>query len=115
MNYQIESLQEAELAACLNTIHRAFLINCEKFGFTKENYPSCAAFMTLDELIADKKGGAHIYAIRIEGIIAGCVTLKRVDPETYAFRRFAVLPEYQNLGLGKRLVRHSKQKAKEYG
>jgi GNAT superfamily N-acetyltransferase len=115
LNYQIESLQVEDLATCLQTIHRAFLINCERFGFTKENYPGCAAFMTLDELIADKRGGAHVYAIRVDGLIAGCVTLKRINTDTYAFRRFAVLPEYQNLGLGKALVQHCKQKAKEYG
>ena len=115
MELQIESLQVHELEECLNTIHRAFRVNCERFGFTKENYPGCAAFLTLDELIADKQGGAHIYAIRVDGVIAGCVILKRVSPDTYAFRRFAVLPEYQQLGLGKRLALHCRQKAKEYG
>jgi GNAT superfamily N-acetyltransferase len=111
----IESLEISELPACLETIHRAFSLNCERFGFTKENYPSCAAFMTLDELIADKQGGAHVYAIRVEDVIAGCVMLKRVDRDTYAFRRFAVLPEYRHLGLGKRLVAHCKAKATQYG
>ena len=99
LKFQIESLQVHELSLCLETIHRAFRINCERFGFTKENYPGCAAFMTL----------------RVDGLIAGCVTLKRINTDTYAFRRFAVLPEYQNLGLGKALVQHCKQKAKEYG
>ncbi len=114
-DYIIESLTLRDLPECLETIHRAFLPNCERYGFTKENYPGCAAFMTLDELVSEKNGGTHIYAIRIDGVIAGCVMLKRTSEDIYSFRRFAVLPEYRHLGFGKQLVAHCKSKAREYG
>ena len=42
-NYRISSVQIENLPMCLDTIHRAFKLNCDRFGFTKENYPTCAA------------------------------------------------------------------------
>ena len=113
--YKIESIGLDDLYDCLQTIHRAFLPNCEIYGFTKENYPDCAAFLTYEDLLQEKKNGTHIYAIRIDGVIAGCVMLKRMEHDVYSFRRFAVLPEYRPLGLGKQLVAYCRRKAREYG
>lgn len=115
IEYKIESVSVEQLPQCLETIHKAFNINCQRFGFTKENYPSCAAFLTLDDLKKAKDKGTHIYAIWLDGKVAGCVQLKRTENNEYAFTRFAVLPEYQNLGLGRELVLHCKKKAAEYG
>ncbi|MBQ7338407.1 MAG: GNAT family N-acetyltransferase [Clostridia bacterium] len=115
INYTIESVTQDMLPMCLKTIHRAFIGNCEKYGFTKENYPSCAAFMTLAELIEEKNSGTHIYTISVDGEMVGCVQIKRTDGDIYHFRRFAVLPEYRHLGLGKELVDYCKSKAKAYG
>ncbi len=115
IDYTIQSLTAEQLPQCLETVHRAFGANCERFGFTKENYPSCAAFLTLDDLIKAKQQGTHFYAICIDGKVAGCVQLKRINGDTYSFTRFAVLPEYQHLGLGRRLVNHCREKATEYG
>ena len=114
-DYIIESVKIEDLPMCLDTIHRAFKRNCERFGFTKENYPSCAAFMTLEELTKAKKTGTHIYAAWIGGEIAGCVQLKRGEDKVYHFKRFAVLPEYQHVGIGKELVSFCRYKAKLYG
>ena len=111
----IKSLGFEDLPECLETIHKAFLPNCEKFGFTKENYPSCAAFVTLEDLVETKKNGTHFYGVYVDGVMAGCVQLKRVEPTVYSFTRFAVLPEYQHLGLGRRLLVHCKERAAEYG
>ena len=96
-------------------IHQAFRPNCERFGFTPQNYPTCAAYLTLEELRQEKASGTHIYGIMVDGVLAGCVQLKKTAPGIYAFRRFAVLPAYQNLGLGKELVNHCRAKAIEYG
>jgi len=111
----IKSLSFEELPLCLETIHNAFLPNCEKYGFTKENYPSCAAFVTLEDLIETKKNGTHFYGVFVDGKMAGCVQLKRVEPTVYSFTRFAVLPEYQHLGLGRLLLSHCIKKSNEYG
>ncbi len=115
VKHTIQSVSLEQLPQCLETIHKAFSINCEKYGFTEENYPSCAAFIGLEDLIKAKENGTHFYAVFIDGRVAGCVQLKRIDAVTYSFTRFAVLPEYQHLGLGRELVAHCKAKATEYG
>lgn len=113
--HDIRSVTYEQLPQCLETVQKAFGVNCEKFGFTKENYPSCAAFLTLKDLIKAKKNGTHFYGVFVDGRIAGCVQLKRVDKATYSFTRFAVLPEYQHYGFGRELIAHCKAKAREYG
>ena len=113
--FRIESLKDNELEACLDTIHKAVDINCRRFGFTKENYPSCAAYMSYDELKKAKESGTHIYAAWADGKIAGCVQIKRDENKIYHFRRFAVLPEYQNKGIGRALIAFAKNKATIYG
>lgn len=114
-DYTVRSLTIEELPECLDTIRKAFSVNCERFGFTKENYPSCAAFLTLEELVRAKENGTHFYAVFIDGKMAGTVQLKRLDDNNYSFTRFAVLPKYQSLGLGRVLINYCKGKSKEYG
>lgn len=114
-SYRISSIKDTELAACLETIHRAFGINCERFGFTKENYPSCAAFMTLEELQREKENGTHIYGAWVEDKLVGSVQIKKDANRVYTFKRFAVLPEYQHGGIGKALVAHCIDRATTYG
>ena len=113
-DYTVKSVTYEQLPQCLEIIHTAFSENCKKFGFTKENYPSCAAFLTLDDLIEAKRNGTHFYAVFVGDKMAGCVQLKRFDRDTYSFTRFAVLPEYQHCGFGRVLIEHCKAKAKEY-
>ncbi len=113
--YKITSASYEELAECLEVIHTSFGENCKKYGLTKENYPSGGAFVMLDELVNLKKSGTHIYCAWVEGKIAGCVMLKRTAENSYQFTRFAVLPEYQHIGLGRCLIEHCKNKAKENG
>lgn len=114
-SYRISSIKTEELSACLDTIHRAFSINCERFGFTKENYPSCAAFMTMEELQAEKESGTHIYGAWVDGRIVGSVQIKKNADKVYTLKRFAVLPEYQHGGIGKALVAHCIDRATTYG
>ncbi len=112
---EIHSVCEEELEACLKTIHKAFRKNCDIFGFTKENYPSSGAYLTLEELIKAKEQGVHMYAAWIDGTVAGYVQLAKKETGVYSFQKFAVHPKYQNLGLGKTIVNFCKNRAKLYG
>jgi len=115
LNISIRSVKKEELPLCLETIHQAFALNCARFGFTRENYPRCAAFMTLAELEELKASGAHVYGAWVDDTLAGCVLLKRAPENVYLFQKFAVLPDYQHLGLGRALVEHCKQRAIYHG
>ena len=115
IEYEIHSVEYSQLGECLETLHSAFGGMAKTFGYTKESYPSSGAYVTLDELKAAKDRGVHMYAAYVEGKVAGYVQLEKLNDGVYAFRRFAVLPEYQKLGLGRALVSHCRDRASLYG
>ena len=115
IHYEIRSVEEKDLEMCLETLHAAFGESERRFGYTKDTYPSSGAYITLDDLKRAKAKGVHMYAAYVKDKVAGYVQLEKVKDGVYAFRRFAVLPEYQNLGLGKSLIVHCRKRAASYG
>ncbi len=114
-NYRILSVTEQDFEACVQTIRSAFKENAQKYGFTKENYPSGGAFIELDDLKKAKSRGVHMYAAWLGDKIVGYVQLEKVNKSTYSFQKFAVLPDCQQLGVGKMLIAFCKNKAKIHG
>ena len=116
LEYEIHSVEEYQLPMCLEALHAAFGESAKRFGYTKESYPSSGAYVTLDQLKQAKAQGVHMYAACVEGgRVAGYVQLEKLEVGVYAFRRFAVLPEYQKLGIGRALVSHCRDRATLYG
>ncbi len=116
LEYEIHSVEYSQLPLCLNTLHAAFGKSAEQFGYTRETYPQSGAYVTLDDLYKAKEDGVHMYAACVAGgLVAGYVQLWKMGDGTYAFRRFAVLPEYQKLGIGRALVSHCRDRAALYG
>ncbi|MFI3324637.1 MAG: GNAT family N-acetyltransferase [Clostridia bacterium] len=114
-NFRIMTIKDEDLLECVNTIRSAFAVNAKIFGFTKQNYPSSGAFITLEDLQMAKARNVHMYGVWIENEIAGYVQLERKGEDTYSFQKFAVLPEYRQLGIGKALIAFCKNKATIYG
>lgn len=115
LEYEIHSVEESQLSDCLKTLHAAFGESAKIYGYTRETYPSSGAFITLQDLAEAKKRGVHMYAAYVDGIVAGYVQLEKLEAGAYAFRRFAVLPQYQKLGIGRALVSHCRARAELYG
>ena len=116
LEYEIHSVEDHQLPLCLEALHSAFGEMAKRLGYTKETYPSSAAYITLEELQKAKACGVHMYAACVEGgKVAGYVQLQKLETGIYAFRRFAVLPEYQKLGIGRALVSHCRERAALYG
>ncbi len=115
LEYEIHSVEEHQLPECLEAIHAAFGESARIYGYTRETYPASAAYLTLEELAAAKARGVHMYAAYVDGKVAGYVQLEKQGEGVYAFRRFAVLPEYQKLGIGRALVSHCRERATLYG
>ncbi len=114
-NYKILSVKDEDLEQCLHTIQLAFKKSTIDYGLTKENYPSGGAFITLDKLKQTKANGVHMYAAWVDDKIVGYVQLQKKDDGVYSFQKFAVLPEFQQFGIGKSLIEFCKNKAKVYG
>ena len=115
IRYEIHSVEEHQLPECLDAIHAAFDESAKIYGYTKETYPTSAAYLTLEELKEARESGVHIYAAYVDGKVAGCVQLEKQGEGVYMFRRFAVLPEYQKLGIGRALVSHCRERGVLYG
>jgi ribosomal protein S18 acetylase RimI-like enzyme len=56
-----------------------------------------------------------MYAAFVGDVVAGYVQLQKKKDGVYMFRRFAVLPEYQHVGLGKALIAHCRKRASAIG
>lgn len=116
LEYEIHSVEYDQLPMCLDALHEAFSQSPQKFGYTRDTYPSSAAYITLDDLIEAKQQGVHMYAACVEGgKVVGYVQLKKGVDGNYSFCRFAVLPDYQKLGIGRALVSHCRDRAALYG
>ena len=115
LEYEIHSVEESQLSDCLKTLHAAFGESAKIYGYTRDTDPSSGAFITLRDLAEAKKRGVHMYAAYVDGIVAGYVQLEKLEAGVYAFRRFAVLPQYQKLGIGRALVSHCRARAELYG
>ena len=115
LEYEIHSVEEQQLPECLDAIHAAFGESARAYGYTRETYPSSAAYLTLGELASARAKGVHMYAAYVDGKVAGFVQLEKQGEGVYMFRRFAVLPEYQKLGIGRALVSHCRERAALYG
>ncbi len=98
--YSIVSATEKDFNQCVITVRKAFYESREKFGFTKENYPSSGAFITEADLVAARLRGVHMYVAVIKKQIIGYVQLEKKNNGVYSFQKFAVLPEYRHLGVG---------------
>lgn len=113
--YKIMSVQREELPMCLDCVKAAFTVMADKFKYSKESYPSSAAYLTLDDLQQAMARSVHMYAVWIDGKIVGYVQLEKKPDGIYSFQRFAVHPDYQSHGFGRALVAFCKNKATVYG
>jgi ribosomal protein S18 acetylase RimI-like enzyme len=59
--------------------------------------------------------GGAILLVRREEDAAGCVALRKIDPDTCEMKRLFVLPEFQGQGLGRRLAEGILDEARRLG
>jgi ribosomal protein S18 acetylase RimI-like enzyme len=87
-----------------NILNRAFLAFAQEFNFTKENAPNHLAFINSDGVEAWLNNGLKMYGYKSDDKIIGCVGYSYHNDQIYLIERLATLPEYRNLGIGKKLM-----------
>lgn len=97
---------QPEYKAAIKELNEAWL---EKY-FTIEPIDTQILSDPETEILA--KGGRIFYAWN-EGKIVGTVSLIKIDDQTFELSKMAVSEESQGLGLGKKLMEHALNKAKE--
>jgi diamine N-acetyltransferase len=81
----------------------------DEFGLTKENAPTNAAFITLNQLHDYMKKELVLFGLIKNDAIIGCVAVEKArdNDGTYVIERLAVLPEERHKGYGKILLDHA--------
>lgn len=97
---------ENDMEKVLFVIQKSFLTVAKDFNLTRENAPTNAAFLTMDQLRTSIANNLDLYIAKEQAEIVGCVGIQpgKNDGEYYV-ERLAVLPEYRHNGLGKKLLR----------
>jgi ribosomal protein S18 acetylase RimI-like enzyme len=98
-----------------NILNRAFLTFAQEFNFTKENAPNHLAFINSDGVEAWLNNGLKMYGYKINDRIIGCAGYSYYKDKIYLIERLATLPEYRNLGVGKKIMKFIENRIKNIG
>jgi diamine N-acetyltransferase len=105
------------LNEALNVIRQSFKTVADQFGFTEENAPTNAAFMTFERLHQSLSSGTRIFALYDKTVMAGTIALERSrdNDEVYYIERLAVLPVFRYRGFGKSMMDYAFHEVKKLG
>jgi ribosomal protein S18 acetylase RimI-like enzyme len=87
----------------------------KEFNFTKENAPNHLAFINSAGVEDWLNKGLKMYGHKIDNKIIGCVGYSYYNNQIYLIERLATLPEYRNMGIGKRMMKFIENKIKNSG
>ena len=95
-------------------VRRCFQTVADEMGITPERAPRYTAFITDERLAEERDRGAIFYGFFTGGTQAGFVTLEQ-EERGWFMKRLAVLPEYRSRGIGRKLVDHILNQARQRG
>jgi ribosomal protein S18 acetylase RimI-like enzyme len=98
-----------------NILNRAFLAFAQEYNFTKENAPNHLAYINSDGIEIWLNNGLKMYGYKMDDKIIGCVGYSFYKEQIYLIERLATLPEYRNLGVGKKLMGFIENKIRNMG
>lgn len=111
----IKQIEKIHLEECVKVIQNSFLTVAKEFHITKENAPGYVAFATgIDKLEKQLSDGRLMYAYFYANKIIGYYSLVLNENEC-EINNLCVLPEYRHNNIGKKLLEHAFEKAKEQG
>ncbi|MDD2372966.1 MAG: GNAT family N-acetyltransferase [Syntrophomonadaceae bacterium] len=99
-----EIVSEAELSNSVNVIRESFITVANQFKLTRENAPSNAAFIELEDLLKMKEKDIHLFGVFKDEIQIGFFTVERNDNDLCYLNKLAVLPGYRHNGYGKKML-----------
>ncbi len=102
---------------CVAVIKDSFLTVANEFGFTTENAPRFTAFATTEQRLSWQLNNENrlMYAFFANGNIVGYYSLALLKNNECELNNLCVLPQFRHQGIGKKLLLHSFQSAKNLG
>ncbi len=82
------------------------LIEVQNLGFQEdyEKYGKCPSYQESIENMIDMIKNAIVYKIIVDDKIIGDIIVRKREANHYYLRTISVIPEYQNLGIGKKAI-----------
>ena len=113
----IRKIKSEEIPICVEVIKKSFLTVADEYGFTEENAPRFTAFATTQDRLYWHMDGEHrpMYVFEEDGVLCGYYSLLLQGNGECELNNLAVLPEYRHKGIGRQLLAHSFNIAKELG
>jgi ribosomal protein S18 acetylase RimI-like enzyme len=99
-----EIVSEAELGNSVNVIRESFITVANQFKLTRENAPSNAAFIELEDLLKMKEKDIHLFGVFKDEIQIGFFTVEKNDNDLCYLNKLAVLPGYRHNGYGTKML-----------
>ena len=113
----IREVRREEIPECVDLIKKSFMTVADEFGFTKENAPRFTAFATNAERLYWQMDNEHrlMFVNEENGIFCGYYSLLIQENDECELSNLAVLPEFRHKGIGKKLLEHSFNVARDNG
>ncbi|WP_408069326.1 GNAT family N-acetyltransferase [Butyrivibrio sp. JL13D10] len=113
----IREVKREDIGECLNIIRQSFITVADEFGFTPENAPRFTAFATTEDRLIWQMDNENrlMYIYEQEGVPCGYYSLLMQENEECELNNLSVLPEYRHLGIGKKLLEHAYESARNAG
>ena len=113
----IREVKREDIPECVELIKKAFSTVADEFGFTEENAPRFTAFATTEERLMWQFAEEHrpMFVYVEDGVICGYYSLLMQENGECELNNVAVLSNHRHKGIGKKLLDHSFDKARELG
>ncbi len=113
----IREVKREDIPECVDLIKNSFMTVANEFGFTKVNAPKFTAFATTNERLYWQMDheNRQMYVFEENGILCGYYSLLMQNNEECELNNLAVLPEYRHNGIGKNLLNHAFDTARDAG
>ncbi len=113
----IREVLHEDIPACVRLIKQSFKTVADEFGFTVENAPRFTAFATDEERLLRQMDEEHrpMFVYEEDGVLCGYYSLLMQENNECELNNLAVLPEYRHCGIGKKLLEHAYESAKNQG
>lgn len=113
----IREVKREDIPACVDLIKKSFMTVANELGFTVVNAPRFTAFATTSDRLYWQMDNENrqMYVFEKNGILCGYYSLLMQSNEECELNNLAVLPEYRHNGIGKKMLNHAFDTARNAG
>lgn len=101
--------------AIVEIVRKAFARAVRELALTLESSSTHPSLYTRERLESDQARGRCFHVLEKDGLVVGCVYVRKAGEELCEVGRLAVRPEMQGRGLGERLMREAEGVARSRG